>query len=53
MTLLTTVFSFQEVDLSHNQMTKMKDLSAFCCLTKLNLGCILLYLQKCINLFWT
>lgn len=41
MTLLTTALLFQEVNLSHNQMTQMKDLSVFCCLRKLDLGCIL------------
>lgn len=32
---------FQEVNLSHNRMTKMKDLSAYLYLSKLDLGCIL------------
>lgn len=43
MTLVNNVlpFFFQEVNFSHNRMTKMKDLSAFSSLSKLDLGCIL------------
>lgn len=44
MTFVNTVllfFFFQEVNFSHNHITKMKDLSAFSSLSNLDLGRIL------------